>query len=92
MLDWMGAETWVPDRECFMFRVEAAGSRWTFLVERATLQALAGESDPDLEAVFDEHREAIYEAALKRMANATPSDQHRLALRDIDGFRDTVTS
>ena len=59
-------------------------------VERSTLETLAGESEPDLDEIFDYYREAIYQAARERAAASAPARQHRIKVQDIAGFRDTL--
>lgn len=80
----MGPESWVPTRDCFMFRRDSLAGRWIFLVDRATLADLAGSSRHDSPAViFARYRSLIYQAALRRMETGSPAEQQVLTADEI---------
>lgn len=57
----MSPETWAGDREMFVFRChhQAKGDRWTFLVERATLEAFIADEPFQPAATFDKLRPLV---------------------------------
>lgn len=79
-------ETWAQDRDAFVFRCHQPrkGDRWTFLVERGTLEAFAPDDESlPLTSTFDKLRPIIYAAAFSRMMYADPKQQQRIAIEDL---------
>ena len=82
----MSPETWAEDREAFVFRCHhpMRGDRWTFLVERGTLEAFAPEDESlQVSSTFNKLRPFIYAAAYSRMEYADSTAQQRITVEDI---------
>jgi hypothetical protein len=81
----MSPETWARDRDAFVFRCHhpLKGDRWTFLVERSTLEVLAADEPLQPTTAFDKLRLSIYAAAFSRMEYADPKVQQMITVEDI---------
>lgn len=81
----MTSEIFAADRDLFVFRCHVAtrGNRWTFCVDRSTLQALEPESSGNPALIFDHFRHGIYKAAYSRMVFADPTDQQVISAQDV---------
>lgn len=80
----MRDETWVSGRESFMFRcVRSNGEKWTFVVDRTTLEELNPDERPA--RTFEAYRSRIYDAARRKMALSNPGEQHVITAADLGG-------
>ena len=79
----IGLEMWIDAREVFLFRCGEATDRWTFVVTRATLEALDWERSKTLRGIFESHRAEIYEVARRRKASGDPKLQQNITSEEI---------
>jgi hypothetical protein len=81
-----GAETWSAERGAMIFHCrDEIGVKWTFCVNRSTLEALEPDQTiiPDL--TFNQFRAQIYAAATTRMKSGSPEAQQVIPLHEIRG-------
>ena len=91
MVNVFSPEIWDAEGKMYVFRCYPAAriERWTFRVQRATLEKLEADGSKQRATAFDRYKDAIYDAAIRRMRIGDPEVEHVLILQD---FHDAVTA
>ena len=81
-------ETWVPDREAFIFRFQdrSFGDKATFCVPGSTLKEMQHRHPFDPVAAFDTFRSVIYRVALERIRSGSAMVQHVITAHELRAF------